>query len=130
MEKIKIIAGVALVSLILSGCAINLKIDKPIQVEHKYIYPEEKPSLEERLANSFTDNRRYIFKALIDTPCFLEESNKDWANLLIQYGKPDIDGFIEWATNGVLYNVSGGQFLSNYFNQVKAYYKVLTDEKE
>ncbi len=123
MEANKIIAGVAFVSLMLSGCAATtLKTDKPFQIET--ITKIEKP------VNSFKDNRYYIFEALIQTPCFLTIDRSLWIAWLKSYGKDNIDGFIEWATNGVLYHYSGGQFLNDYFKQVKLIYEGIKNEKK
>ncbi len=117
------------ICLIVNGCAINLRVDKPIQMENRYVVETTPQEIEiEKLANSFNDNRKYIFLSLVENPCFLGEDYRTWYNFLRQYGKDDIDGFIKWCMEGVLYPQSGGQFLSNYFKQVKSYYEAI-DEK-
>jgi hypothetical protein len=116
------------VALLINGCTTTLRIDKPIQLDNNYATSNNMEIMDNKLAERFNDKRRYIFKALINTPCFLEVNSKYWINLLMVYGKDDIDGFIEWVTNGALYSNSGGQFLKKYFEQVKLTYEVTHEE--
>mgnify|MGYP001563259642 CR=1 FL=1 len=111
---------------LLSGCVTTLQTQKPFQIET--ITKIERP------INNFTDNRYYILEALIQIPCFLDIDRNLWISWLNTYGKDDLDGFIEWIIGvenepGVLYIHSGGQFLNDYFKQVKVIYKGMKNEK-